>query len=56
MDRNAPMTIPELGLLDFIGFLREPPVWNILLYYSKTKAFPRASMHQPAPYGITQDL
>ena len=26
MDRNAPMTIPELGLLDFIGFLRGPPL------------------------------
>ena len=26
MDRNAPMTIPELDLLNFIGFLRGPPV------------------------------
>ena len=25
MDRNAPMTIPELDLLNFIGFLRGPP-------------------------------
>ena len=33
MKRNAPMTIPELGLLEFIWFLRGPPVQNILLYY-----------------------
>ena len=25
MDRNAPMTIPELDLLNFIGFLSGPP-------------------------------
>ena len=26
MDRNAPLTIPEVGLLDFIGLLRDLPV------------------------------
>ena len=26
IDRNVPMTIPGLGLLDFIGFLKGPPV------------------------------
>ena len=26
MDRTAPMTIPELDLFNFIGFLRGPPV------------------------------
>ena len=36
MDQNAPMTIPELDLLNFIGFLRGPPVLNILLHKTKT--------------------
>ena len=27
MDRNVPITTPELDLLNFIGFLRGPPVY-----------------------------
>ena len=37
MDRNAPMTIPELDLLNFTGFLRGPPGQCKLCYCTRVK-------------------
>ena len=32
MERNVPITIPELDLLNFIGFLGGPPAQNRVIF------------------------